>query len=410
MNVAAIISEYNPFHKGHAYQIEKTRQQYHADYVIAVMSGHFVQRGEPAIFDKWTRTQLALTGGADLVIELPTPIATASAELFSHGAVDLVNKLGVVDLLSFGSELGDLSELQSLAQFLSDESYSYQMYLNQHLQAGNSFPKARMLALENTYPGDISFIKGSNNILALEYLKALNRLQSTVTPVTIQRVGSSYLDEAIQNAMPSASAIRKAISQPSFQYNDIAHAFPKEVFELLTHLSPQQIQPVLRDQLFPYYQYLFKALPNTYLESIFDLSSDLLNRIRSIILQNVSYSDLMDQLTAKNFTTTTIQRAMIHTYLSIHQQDIDTIRQQDWNQYIRVLGFKKSSASLLNAIKKSTQLPIINNIKDQLKTTTPLGQQMLLQEVKYSNLYFQLSTQAHNYHQKNDYTVPIVIL
>lgn len=409
MKVAAIVSEYNPFHKGHQYQIEETKKQYNTDFVIAIMSGHYVQRGEPALFDKWTRTKLALEGGVDLVIELPTPMATASAELFAMGSIDLINKLNVVDLLSFGSESGNLTEIDQLADFLVNESISYKMYLKDALKEGNSYAKARTMALRATYTGDASFLKGSNNILALEYLKSLKRSSSKVTPITIKRVGASYLSESIHHKLPSASAIRKTLKTTN-NLHEIKDALPENVYTTLEKIMLQIISPIYPDDLFPYYGQLFNSLPENILNHIFDLPSELIHRIQNTINSTTNYNDFIDAITAKNYTKTTVQRSLLHTYLHITKDSISTLQEAGLNQYARVLGFKKTASPLLHAIKKNSDLPLITNIKDHQNNTTPLGKTMLLNEIQFTNLYHHLLPTHHIYKKKNDYTIPIIIL
>lgn len=409
MRVAAIVSEYNPFHKGHKYQIEETKKIHNIDYVIAVMSGHFVQRGEPALLDKWSRAKLAMAGGIDLVLELPTPLATASAELFAMGSIDLINKLGIVDVLSFGSESGDLTEIDKLAEFLVEESISYKMYLKEHLKKGHSYPKARTLALEATYTGDASFLKGSNNILAIEYLKSLKRLKSTIKPITIKRVGASYLSETINTVLPSATAIRKALKDNQ-DLTTIKDALPPEVYNCLCTLTDNQFSPLHAHSIYPYYELLFKSLPSKVLDEIYDLPADLSKRIINNILKSDNYDALIDSITAKNYTKTTVQRGLLHAYLHLTKTEQNTLQYHNLNQYIRVLGFKKSASPLLQRIKLRSELPLITNIKDHQNNTTPLGKSMLLNEIKYTNLYNQLLPISHPYKKKNDYNIPIIIL
>lgn len=190
IKTAGIIAEYNPFHNGHQYQIEEIRRQTGADFVIAAMSGDFVQRGEPAIFDKYTRTRMALCGGADLVVELPALFATSSAEDFAACGVSLLGSLGT-DFLCFGSESGNLSHLQKAAEILSEESAIWQPLLQTYLKQGETYPSARSLAVAELTgdPGLSTLLATPNNILAVEYLKALKQQRSSMIPVTIRRRG-----------------------------------------------------------------------------------------------------------------------------------------------------------------------------------------------------------------------------
>ncbi|WP_455718849.1 tRNA(Met) cytidine acetate ligase, partial [Anaerosporobacter sp.] len=216
MQVVGLITEYNPFHNGHAYHIQKAKEITNADYVIVIMSGNYVQRGTPAIIDKYSRTLMALNNGADIVIELPVIYATASAETFAAGAIRILHDLGIVNSICFGSECGDLTLLSSIAKALCIESEEFRDTLLKYLRQGLSYPMARKHALLNTI--ELSnytnqqieqVIESSNNILGVEYLKALYRLSSNIVPYTILREGSGYNDLTLDTTFSSASALRK---------------------------------------------------------------------------------------------------------------------------------------------------------------------------------------------------------
>ena len=212
MKIAGIIAEYNPFHTGHAYHIQKTRELTGADYIVVVMSGDFVQRGAPALYSKHLRTRMALLGGADLVFELPATHACESAEFFAQSAVGLLDGLGCVDVLSFGSESGDIEPFLKLGAFLATETPEYQNLLKEYLKKGESFPKARSLALQellsDTDTDTGTFLQTPNNILGVEYCKALCRRNSPIRPFTVKREGNAYHEESLKEQFPSASAIR----------------------------------------------------------------------------------------------------------------------------------------------------------------------------------------------------------
>ena len=213
MNITGIITEYNPFHLGHELHLKSSKEITNCDGVICVMSGNFVQRGLPALTDKWTRTKMALEAGVDLVVELPTLFATSSAEFFAFGAVSLLN--------CFGSECGDIDLIKKLSEIIINEPPIFKEYLKDYLKEGLPFPKARSEALmkyldDNNYKIDFSYLEkvlnSSNNILAIEYCKSLYKLQSSIKPFTIQRLGADYNDEKLsKNEIASASAIRKSI-------------------------------------------------------------------------------------------------------------------------------------------------------------------------------------------------------
>ena len=235
MRITSIISEYNPFHEGHKYHMENAKKITNSDFTIVIMSGDFTQRGTPAIIDKYARARQALCNGADLVLELPVCFATASAEGFAFGAVSILDKLGVIDSLVFGSECGDIEPIRKVADFLSEESFAsnnfnslgepdpfntshkinnFRERLQFFLKQGLSFPKARAKALHEIFPAlDNAFLSSSNNILGIEYCRALKYFGSSITPMTIPRKDNLYHDEELAGTgkLSSATAIRKVL-------------------------------------------------------------------------------------------------------------------------------------------------------------------------------------------------------
>ena len=232
--VLGIIAEYNPFHNGHLYHIKESIEQCGANYVVCVISGNFVQRGNTSIIDKWTKTKMALCNGADLVIELPTVYSTSSAENFAEGAIKILDSLGIVDTISFGMEAKDIATLNNIANVLYQEPKEYVTMLNHELSKGISFPKARENALM-MYLNDIkryaNVLTGANNILAIEYLKTLKKLKSQLMPIGVQRQKVLYHDEMIVDDFASATAIRKMIA--TRQFDDIRKVIPRTSYILL---------------------------------------------------------------------------------------------------------------------------------------------------------------------------------
>ncbi|MEF2771025.1 MAG: nucleotidyltransferase family protein, partial [Blautia caecimuris] len=228
MNVTGIIAEYNPFHLGHLHQIAYVREKLNSDYIIVAMSGDFVQRGTPALLSKYIRAEAALLCGADLVLELPVQVSSASAEFFAGGAVSLLNGSGVVDQLCFGSEEGSVEGMQLAARILNEEPQGFRDLLKNSLKQGMSFPAARSQALgkylctlhslseKNLSAFSDTLLSSPNNILGIEYCRALLRLNSTIKPVTLKREGSGYHDLTLKNNQaPSASAVRAFLSEKS---------------------------------------------------------------------------------------------------------------------------------------------------------------------------------------------------
>ena len=239
MTITAVIAEYNPFHNGHAYQLAKARELTGADYLVVIMSGDFVQRGAPAILDQHDRAELALLGGADLILQLPCHFALGSAQHFARGAVSLLTALGCVDFLCFGSEYGDTAPFLELADVLLHEPEEYRELLSGLLRNGLSFPTARAQALSAYFSDSASFsslskeeldtfLKEPNNILGIEYVQALLLSQSRIRPVTIRREGSGYHEGALfTHALPSATAMRNLLfSNPHKQRDSVVFPAP----------------------------------------------------------------------------------------------------------------------------------------------------------------------------------------
>ena len=413
MKTAGIIAEYNPFHTGHEYQIQYVRKELGADYIIVAMSGDFVQRGTPALLSKYTRTKMALLGGADLILELPVSVSTASAEFFARGGVQLLDGLGVVDTLCFGSECGDTSVLMDLAQVLSLEPAAFKEALLLHLKEGHSFPKARSLALSSFLPNfkDIAGILDSpNNILGIEYCKSIIREKSTITPVAIKRQGNAYHQTALsENSFPSASAIRKAVSESCDSSSDIF----KNMIQNFIPLSCQDVfrqallqkESLVENDLDLLYRYRLLMENEESLCNYLDLSPSLARRLLACRDQYTSFSQFTALLKTREVTLTRIQRALLHMLLQIYQVPKQI-------PYARVLGFRRESAPLLGQIKKEGTIPLLTKLSD---APSVLGQNPqtldLLKETTFaSNLYQNIIAQKKKAACTHEYRQQIVLL
>ena len=262
MKISGIIVEYNPLHNGHVFHINKTKELTNSDLIIAVMSGNFNQRGIPSIIDKWTKTKLALQNGVDIVLELPSIYALSSAEFFSYGAVSLLNSLGVVDSLCFGSEAGDITLLETIAEVLVHEPNDYKALLRRELDKGLLFPKARSLALVEHLVNKTDYDKyyleeqlnSSNNILGIEYIKSLKRLNSSIKPYTIKRQGGSYNSENLNEIFSSATSIRRVLSANQDILN-LNHHVPESVYKELLSLHNKNYIFSFENMMYPYIRY-----------------------------------------------------------------------------------------------------------------------------------------------------------
>lgn len=405
MKHIGIIAEYNPFHNGHAYQLQKAKERYPDKKIIVIMSGNYVQRGEPAIFNKYVRAQCALYDQADIVFELPLLHATASAEYFAQAAVNALNKLGVIDTLCFGAETDNLPLLQKIAQVLTEEPADYKTTLQQELRNGNSFPKARMLALQTSIRDfDIEIIlQQPNNILAIEYLKALQSRNADIQPVIIQRIGSGYHDKSTTNMYSSATAIRNEIKQNQGKLDNL---IPKVSLNLLKHSD--YAKPLYTSDFYVYLQYALWHEYN-YLESYLDVSEDIANMLRSITSYPETLEELISVLSNKQYTTTRIQRALLHILLNIKHTDMEHSKNNEYISYLRLLGFKKNASSILKDAKETSKVPIINKVADAKNILSSEALSLFKKEIRQNHLYRQIFLNKYGIQIPSEYEHSVII-
>ena len=411
MKTVGLITEYNPFHNGHAYHIEKAKMLTGADRVIVVMSGDFVQRGAPAVMPKHLRAESALLSGASLIIELPVCFATGSAEYFAQGSISLLNQLGCIDSICFGSECGDLHLLKEIAQILADEPIEYQTALKQALKEGASFPAARQEAL-NIYSDKYSEILASpNNILGIEYLKALAKIHSKMEPFTIKRIGAGYHDMDIDGQFSSATAIRSDIyqladvnsSSESLPLTHIQTQVPSSCHELMKK-NYQTRYPVKADD----FSLLLKAklLSETAgsLSHYMDMSPELANRILRLRNDYLSFEQFCDLLKTKELTRSRISRSFIHVLLGITNDWLTAMKAPA--PYARILGFRRDHADLLGILKRTSDIPLITSPARSVLADT--AYQMLELDIYASDLYESVITDLYGTPFHNELTKQII--
>lgn len=360
MKTAAIICEYNPFHNGHQYHIMETKKITGADYVIALMSGNYVQRGTAAIMEKKIRTRAALLGGADLVIELPLFAATGSAPDFALGAVTLLHKLGVVDYLSFGSECQEINKLYEIASFLIKYEDEIETGVKQLMSLGHSYPKAKELYLQEHLLDSsmIDILKHPNNILGIEYLKALLRLDSPIKPVCVGRIVNDHHDKHLTPSISSATSIRSAIEQ-----NNIDALFsrvPDSIHELY-HEHYKKDYPICPDDFSLLLHAFIQSTPA--LTEIGGISKDFSDRLFNKLRPDLSFEQLVDACKSKNITWSRTSRNLLHIMLGMRNEDLLISRKYQMAPYFQILGFKRSSSSLIGKIHKSSKLPMVRHLR-----------------------------------------------
>ena len=405
--VLGIVAEYNPFHNGHLYHLNESKKQSDADYSVCVMSGNFTQRGDTAIIDKWSRTEMALKNGIDLVIELPVVYSISSAENFAYGSMSVLDKLGIVDTVSFGSEVGDLTILDSIAEILCTEPKEYVSLLNHELSRGISFPKAREKALL-MYLNDIrkyaNVLSNPNNILGIEYLKALRNLKSNLTPMTIKRKDSDYNSTAIKDGFASSTAIRKIITKPS----SLSKVVPEETFSIIDNkIKHGQIVNGL-STFEKEILYKLRIMPIEWIADLPDVSEGLEHAIKNAANSCNNVADLVSLVKSKRYTQTRIQRILLYALLDITKQDMENSKKGV--PYIRVLGMTENGKQLLSSIvTRNKKLNIITSPKKFMDHSyNKISKSLFAKDMLATNIY----TLGYEFESQSnlDYSTPVVTI
>lgn len=400
MNVVGIIAEYNPFHNGHLYQIQYARETLHADYIVVVMSGDFTQRGTPAITDKYLRSKMALSQGVDLLIELPTIWATSSAELFAKAAVTALAKTGVVNTLLFGAECDDMNLFYQTARLLNDESLSYKNKLTHALSNGETFARARAIALGDNIPAD--FLTTPNNILGIEYVRAIEKYHYAITPVALRRIGNGYHDTEINHdtIYPSASAIREHLQDDAMVITRLQGLSAISTNQLTEYLdkhcliNPQDISLLLHQRLIAQDCY----------EQYSDCSKELSNKILNCRDQYVGFEAFIQLLKSRNYTYTRISRMLCHILLNITTDDITNGIKNGWIPYLRILGFSENGSSLLTLITQKSSVSVILQVKTANDLLFEEDLAILQKDLYASDLYRSLLTAKTGRSYSTEYT------
>lgn len=378
MNVVGIIAEYNPFHEGHAYQIQKTKEQCGAEFAVVVMNGDFVQRGEPAIFDKYTRTKEALLGGADLIFELPVRFGLSSAGDFAMGGVLALNALPFVTHLCFGTETGDLTPLLQAASFLCDEPDSYRTRVKHFVKQGILYPKARSLALAAESGLPTETWDSPNNILGLEYCVALQKLHSKIKPFTIRREGQGYHDNDTPalSDFPSATFLREKIRKAGEKENLSLSDFSSLIgYSLLTAKDLCRIK---------------------------DITPDLSDRIRNELPKYREINEFVKTIKNPSLTTGRIKRSFFQCLFDIEKEE-------PVMPYLRVLGMKKEASSLLSQ-KENASCQILTKLAFDVPKMDDTAKKLFAKDLLASDLYRQVFCHKYNQTLPNEYQHSPIVL
>lgn len=352
MKISAIISEYNPFHNGHKYQIDTAKEITGCDAVIALMSGNIVQRADFSIFDKSIRASAALNGGIDLVLENPALSVLQSAEGYAYSAVATLTKLNCVDFLVFGAECSSLDDLNKIAQLLATEDNEFKNTLSQELSKGNTFASARGKTVAHFLGKDAeNILKQPNNLLAIEYLKAIIRQDSSLKPILIKRTGADHNSMHSNNGFASATLIRENL----LNKRSIANFVPRPaIYENQLPFDIKFVEKAIISSVL--------LLSKEKLAQCPDVAEGLENKIKDVVYKTDTLEELFTLIKSKRYTHSRLRRIILSAYLGITKDDI--VKEPC---YIKILDFNENGQKVLNYAKKTTLLPLCKNATPLLK-------------------------------------------
>ena len=383
--ILAIICEYNPFHNGHLYQLNESIKMTHPDYVICIMSGNFVQRGNTSLINKWARAQMALESGVDMVIELPTIYSISSAENFAAGSIKILNILKCETYLSFGSESGNIFVLNKFAEILFREPPEFVTMLNHELAKGLSYPKARenaMLLYVNDIRNSANVLSGSNNILGLEYLKQIMKTGSKITPMTVKRIGTDYNSLSTSNNIASATAIREML----LEKKSVKKLMPKSSYDILKEELGNGRFVLDISQFEKQIIYKLRNMSVSEIANLPDVSEGLEYKIKDASNTCNTLEDLISKIKSKRYTLTRINRILLYALLNFTKQDYEL--SQKVTPYIRVLGVSEIGKQLLSEISKNKKLNVVTSVKQFMDNNNNKNlKSMLENDINATNIY-----------------------
>lgn len=384
MKATGIVVEYNPFHNGHKYHLQKTKELNPNNIIIAVMSGDFVQRGEPSIIDRWTKTKMALANGVDLVIELPVFYSSQSAEIFAKGAVGILEELKCESMV-FGSESGKINELKRISTL--QESEEFKIKLKERLKSGDSYPTAHSSTMKEIL-GESEL--NSNDILGLEYIKAIRYWKSSIIPMTLKREKVGYHDTNIVGDFASATKIREHLKKNE----EISSIVTQESFNTLKEYS----NFTYMENFYPFIRYeLIKNSNN--LSDIQDMEIGFENRLLENAIKFINYDEFFKSISNRRYTTGRVQRVLIHTLLALTTNITEEVKKSI--PYVRVLGFNSKGREYLSYLKKFDNSKIITSYKKMNENFSP----EVCSLIEFNERSSQIYRLINNY---TDYKSPII--
>jgi predicted nucleotidyltransferase len=398
VKATGVVVEYNPFHNGHYYHLQETKKITGAECVVAVMSGNFLQRGEPALLSKWSRTKMALLGGADLVIELPYAFATSFAPRFAFGSIYLLQAAGC-DSFCFGSESGNIEDFMNTHNGLQKQSNDYEKYIQDFISQGLSYPAAAAKAFHSLeQPLELDLSK-PNNILGFEYIRAADNLGSTIKPLTIKRKNADYHDiELGKGNIASATAIREAIFSHDLRKTE--NYMPSFTIQSLEEEMDKMGVLMNWDRFYPLLRYQLLSSSAAEINRYYEVEEGLEFRMIEAMKNSADFQSFMKQLKTKRYTWTRLQRACLHVLNKISKEEMSVLLESP-PAYLRVLGMTSTGQQYLNSIKKSLELPLVTTVSKH----NFAGLQM---EAKTSLVYAQGSIRNKLAAEKEEFNTPPV--
>jgi len=356
MRVIGIVSEYNPFHNGHKFHLELSKKLCKAEYSVAIMSGNFLQRGEPALFDKWIRAKMAVLNGIDLVIELPVVYSCQVAELFALGAVKILNSLGIIDYLCFGSENGNIEDLYNISNILLNEPKEIKQEIKYKMSKGMTYSKAIGETYKDHYGDMLSY---PNNVLGIEYIKSIILLSSSIKPVTIKRLMNNYSDKNFTGSISSATAIREELRKRGLT-PEIRKATSPESWSVMKNNMEHGKGPVFWENFSDILLYELRKSSVKSMRYLPEVKEGIEFRLKKSGIHSTSFEELISMLKTKRYTRTSLQRTLCHMLMSMNKEDVNYARMLKTPAYIRVLAFNDKGRDLLREINKNANYEIIN--------------------------------------------------
>ncbi|MFE7064384.1 nucleotidyltransferase [Sutcliffiella sp. NPDC057660] len=381
MKSLGVIVEYNPFHNGHKFHLEQSKKATGAEVVIAVMSGQFLQRGEPALVSKWTRTKMALINGIDIVVELPYAFATQKAEVFASGSISILSGMHC-DTVCFGSEQGNIHDFERTLAIMDSKKEDYNLRVQSYSQEGYSFPKASSMAFsEITKNERVLDLTQPNNILGYHYVKAIREQNSPLKAFTIERTNAGYHDPDFNATnIASATSIRKALFNHGSQIENVQQYVPEGTYQFLAHYQLQAGGFHRWEDYFPFLKYRILCSTPSELADIYEVEEGLEHRLQQTMKESHTFEEFMTKLKTKRYTWTRLQRMCTHLLTNTKKEMMQRITSQKKSEYIRLLGMSKKGQSYLKHIKKDTDLPLLSKV-------TALESMMLNMDIRATCTY-----------------------